>query len=188
MTEYESVFVLHPKVDDAGIDHEIEATKETIATGGGEVIGVHKWGRRKLAYPIKKVNEGYYVILRFNGEAEILPELDRKYKLNEQVIRHLVVHSPGGQWPPELKGRERRGPRRDGPGGGRGHFDRDRDRDRGDRDRGRGDRDRDRGDIRPPAAKVDSAPAAPAAEAPAPAPAAPPVQAPTVAPEVKPES
>lgn len=147
MREYESVFVIHPKVDDAGIDHEIEATKETIATGGGEVIGVHKWGRRKLAYPIQKVNDGYYVIMRFNGEAEMLPELDRKYKLNEQVLRHLTVTSPGGQWPPELKGRERRGPRRDGPGGPRGHFDRDNDNDR-DYDRGRG-RDRDRDFDRP---------------------------------------
>ncbi len=113
MREYENVFVLHPKVDDAGIEREITAVKEVITAGDGEMVGVHKWGRRKLAYPIRKVNEGFYVIMRFKSEPEVLTELDRKFKLNESVLRHLTVVAQDDTWPPDLRGRERRGPRGD---------------------------------------------------------------------------
>jgi small subunit ribosomal protein S6 len=112
--EYETVFILHPKVDDAGIDREIEAVKKTIGDGKGELIGVHKWGRRKMAYPIRKAADGFYVIVRFKSGSETLPELDRKFRINESVLRSLTVISPGGEWPPDLKSRERRPPRGDG--------------------------------------------------------------------------
>jgi small subunit ribosomal protein S6 len=113
-------------VDDAGIEREIEGVRKAVADSRGELVGVHKWGRRKLAYPIRKVHEGYYVIVRFKSEAELLPVLDRRYRLNESVLRHLTVASPGGEWPPELRSRERRPPRgerggRDRRGGGRGY-------------------------------------------------------------------
>lgn len=112
MREYETVFILHPKVDEGGIEREIGAVTQTIEGAKGEMIGVHKWGRKKLAYPIHKVNEGFYVLLRFNSDQpDLLKDLDRHFKLNEQIIRHLTVISPGGDWPPELRGRERRAPR-----------------------------------------------------------------------------
>ncbi len=114
MREYETVFILHPKVDDAGIDREIEAVKKTIGDGKGELVGVHKWGRRKLAYPIRKATEGFYVIVRFKSGSATLPELDRKFRINESVLRSLTVTSPGGEWPPDLKSRERRPPRGEG--------------------------------------------------------------------------
>lgn len=116
--EYETVFILHPKVDEGGIEREIGAVTQTIEGAKGEMIGVHKWGRKKLAYPIQKANEGFYVLLRFNSEQpELLKDLDRHFKLNEQVLRHLTVISPGGDWPPELRGRERRAPRGERFGG-----------------------------------------------------------------------
>ncbi len=118
--EYETVFILHPEVDEAGIEREIEAVRKTIVDGQGEVTGVYKWGRRKLAYPILKVNEGFYTLIRFRSEAEVLKELDRRYKLNESVLRHLTVHSSGEPNPPEYRPRERRGERRGGRHGGRG--------------------------------------------------------------------
>lgn len=130
MREYETVFILHPKVDDAGIDREIEAVKKTIGGAQGELVGVHKWGRRKLAYPIHKASEGFYVILRFKSDSAVLPELDRRFRINESVLRALTVISPGGEWPPDLRSRERRPPRGDGRS-------RDRDR-RGGRDFRRG--------------------------------------------------
>ena len=127
MREYETVFVLHPKVDEAGIEREIGAVTQTIEDAKGEMIGVHKWGRKKLAYQIQKVNDGFYVLLRFNSaQPTLLKDLDRHFKLNEQILRHLTVISPGGDWPPELRGRERRmgrGERFGGPPrGGRRDF------------------------------------------------------------------
>ena len=132
MREYETVFILHPKVDDAGIDREIEGVKKTIGNGQGEVVGVHKWGRRKLAYPIRRASDGFYIILRFKSDAGVLLELDRRFRINESVLRALTVISPGGEWPPDLRSRERRPPRGDGR-----FRDRDRDR-RGGRDFRRG--------------------------------------------------
>jgi small subunit ribosomal protein S6 len=107
--EYETVFVLHPQLDDAGLEREIEAVKQTIVEGRGEVSGVHKWGRRKLAYQIRKLNEGFYTLIRFTGEPGVLRELDRKFKINESVLRHLTVHAVGEPMPPDFRARERRG-------------------------------------------------------------------------------
>ena len=112
MREYETVFILHPDVDEAGIEREIEAVRKTIEEGQGEVAGVYKWGRRKLAYQIQKVNEGFYTLIRFRSGAEVLKELDRRYKLNESILRHLTVHSSGEPNPPDYRPRERRGDRR----------------------------------------------------------------------------
>jgi small subunit ribosomal protein S6 len=118
--EYETVFILHPKVDDAGIEKQIASFKQTVSDGQGEMVGVHKWGRRKLAYQIRKANEGFYVLARFRSNPEVLVTLDRKFKIDETVLRYLTVMSPGDAFPPDLKGRERRGYRGDGPGGPRG--------------------------------------------------------------------
>ncbi len=138
MKEYETVFILHPKVDDAGIEKQIASFKQTVSDGQGEMVGVHKWGRRKLAYQIRKASDGFYVLARFRSNPDVLVALDRKFKIDETVLRHLTVMSPGDAFPPDLKGRERRGYRGDGPGGPRG-------RGRGLGPRGRRSEGRDRG-------------------------------------------
>lgn len=126
MREYETVFILHPEIDETGIEREIESIRKTIEEGQGEVTGVYKWGRRKLAYPIVKVNEGFYTLIRFRSGPEVLKELDRRYKINESVLRHLTVHSSGEPNPPDYRPRERRGERRGRPmgrgGRGEGRF------------------------------------------------------------------
>lgn len=130
--EYETVFILHPKVDEAGIENEIAAVKKIIADGKGELVGVQKWGRRKLAYKIRKAYEGFYVLVRFKSGPDVLKELDRIFRLNEMVLRNLTILSAGGPFPPDLRGRERRGHRGEGLGARdrRGGF--------GGRPRGRG--------------------------------------------------
>lgn len=114
MREYETVFILHPQVDDAGVDREIEAVKQTIEDGQGEVTGIHKWGRRRLAYMIRKATEGTYTLIRFHANPGVLKELDRRYKINESVLRHLTVYAVGE---PTLRD-FRRGDRRGGRPGG----------------------------------------------------------------------
>lgn len=124
MREYEACFVIHPKVDEAGIEREIEAFSETVTSNKGEIVGVHKWGRRKLAYPVRKVRDGFYVLARFNGEGDVLKEVDRRFKMNESILRHLVVRSAEDAFPPDLRAREpRRGMRGDGPPGRGRHRD-----------------------------------------------------------------
>jgi len=91
MREYESIFVLDPATEDAQVDVEMERIKEFLGTKNGEVTEVQKWGRRKLAYEIRKRKEGIYTLFRFRGGAEALVELERRYHLNENLLRHLTV-------------------------------------------------------------------------------------------------
>ncbi len=89
--EYETIFVLDPGVDDAQVDAEVEKIREFITSREGEVTEIQKWGRRKLAYEIRKKKEGVYTLIRFRSETSLPAELDRRYRLNESMLRHLTV-------------------------------------------------------------------------------------------------
>ena len=91
MKEYETIFVLEPGHDETALDAEIEKIKDIVTQDGGEVIAVEKWGRRKLAYEIRKKKEGVYTLIRFKGKASVLPGLNRRYLLNEGLLRHMTV-------------------------------------------------------------------------------------------------
>jgi small subunit ribosomal protein S6 len=91
MREYESIFVLNPDVSDAQVDVEVEKIREFLVSRHSEVTEVQKWGRRKLAYEIGKSREGIYTLIRFNAESNLPAELDRRYRLNENLIRFLTV-------------------------------------------------------------------------------------------------
>jgi small subunit ribosomal protein S6 len=65
--------------------------QEFIAKNGGEVTNADRWGRRRLAYPIKKKNAGFYVQLLHKSPTDIVPKLEQAFRLDEDVIRHLTV-------------------------------------------------------------------------------------------------
>jgi small subunit ribosomal protein S6 len=115
LREYETVFVLHPSVDDKEVEAEIQAVKDLITTTGGSVEAVERWGRRRLAYQIQKVSEGTYTLVRFHGQAQSLKDLERRYRLNERLLRHLTVLCEGPLAPPhaETHGEEGAPPRRE---------------------------------------------------------------------------
>ncbi len=91
MRPYESIFVLKPDLNDKKVDEQIEKVKEFIEKNGGKVIVVEKWGKKKLAYIIKKNRFGIYVLLRFESEPALISDLQRNYKLNEDIIRYMTV-------------------------------------------------------------------------------------------------
>jgi small subunit ribosomal protein S6 len=91
--EYETVFIIDPSCDESQVEQEINSVKEIIAAGEGKVVEAESWGRRRLAYDIKKKKEGTYAFVRFSGEPSVLQELNRRLKLNELILRHLVVVS-----------------------------------------------------------------------------------------------
>lgn len=91
MKEYETIFVLEPSHDEGIVDAEIEKIRDIVSQDGGEVVAVEKWGRRKLAYEIRKKKEGIYTLIRFKANASVLPNLNRRYLLNEGLLRHLTV-------------------------------------------------------------------------------------------------
>jgi small subunit ribosomal protein S6 len=86
LKEYETVFVLHPRLEDTKVEEEIEAVRQVIEGSSGAVLDVERWGRRKLAYEVGKVNEGIYTLVRFRSAPTLVAELERRYRLKEDVL------------------------------------------------------------------------------------------------------
>ena len=91
MRKYETIFILHPSLDEEAVKANIEKFKGVIENGGGKVENVDFWGKRKLAYEIAKVNEGFYTLINFEANTELPKELDRVFRITDGVIRHIVV-------------------------------------------------------------------------------------------------
>ena len=90
MRDYELLFVLDPTLDEEKKATLIETVKSVI-NAGGEAGEADVWGERRLAYAINKKNTGYYVVLPFKADAELPKELDRRLRINENVMRHIIV-------------------------------------------------------------------------------------------------
>ena len=90
MRDYEVLFVLDPALDEESKNAMIE-TVTGIINNGGEAAEANVWGERKLAYSINKKNEGFYVVIPFKAEADLPKELDRRLRINEKVMRHIIV-------------------------------------------------------------------------------------------------
>ena len=91
MRNYEAMYVLRPEMDEEQINAAIEKFSDIITANGGEVTKVEQWGKRRLAYEVEKLREGYYVLCYFTGNTELPKELERNFKISDRVIRFLVV-------------------------------------------------------------------------------------------------
>ena len=91
MINYEVMFIIDPALEDDAKEATIEAVKGIIAAEG-EVGNTDVWGMRKLAYPIQKKSEGYYVVIEFKAEPTLPKELDRRLKISDNVIRHIIIN------------------------------------------------------------------------------------------------
>jgi len=87
---YELVYIFDPTLDEATINQKLQHFHSLVQTQGSEPAFNH-WGKRTLAYPIRKRDTGYYVVANFDAEPAALPEFERAIKLDEGVIRHLLV-------------------------------------------------------------------------------------------------
>ncbi len=89
--EYETLYVVSPELDKGGVDSLNGKFKSIIQENGGKVIRLTRWGKRELAYKIKKFNHGFYVHLNYFGEGKTVEELQRNLRLNENVLRYITV-------------------------------------------------------------------------------------------------
>ena len=96
MTEYEILLLLDPDLPEEKQGEVVERVRTLIEQGGGTVERHDAWGRRKLAYPIQKKEEGVYHLVSFTSEAETLDELSRVLKIDDDVLRHLATRRPEG--------------------------------------------------------------------------------------------
>jgi small subunit ribosomal protein S6 len=91
MTEYEMVTLFHPRLDEDGVTEISEWLQQRITELGGENIELHPWGRRSLAYPVRKQTEATYIQFDFNLEGSQMNELTRSMQLNEDILRQLPI-------------------------------------------------------------------------------------------------
>lgn len=91
MRKYEVIFILHPSLDEDAVKANIEKFKGVVENGGGTIDNVDFWGKRKLAYEIAKVNDGYYTLMNFTANPELPRELDRIFRITDGVLRHIIV-------------------------------------------------------------------------------------------------
>ncbi len=94
MREYETVFILEPTLDETAVAQEVEKVTNLIRDLNGEVISTEPSTKRKLAYEIKGNREGYFTLIRFKCDPKSIGEIDRIYKLNERVLRYIIVVCP----------------------------------------------------------------------------------------------
>ena len=90
MNKYEIMFILKSNEEEA-IKEQVSSLKAIITDMKGEITEEKEMGNRKLAYPIKKELNGYYYVMNVNANNEIVAEFDRKARISENVIRHLVI-------------------------------------------------------------------------------------------------
>jgi small subunit ribosomal protein S6 len=88
---YESAVLINAALEDEAIQNIISRIKETISNNGGDVSDVEDWGRKRLAYIVKKSKIGYYVFFRFDTLPDLIPKLERFYQLDDNILRYLTI-------------------------------------------------------------------------------------------------
>jgi small subunit ribosomal protein S6 len=91
LRRYELMLVLRPDAAEDRIQAALDRATRTISGGGGQIVKVSPWGRRRLAYPIGQHREGSYYICLFDAPAQVIDELERGLHITEEVMRHLVT-------------------------------------------------------------------------------------------------
>ena len=91
MRDYELMIVLDPTLDDDGIQGATTRVESQVTARGGAIAAIEPMGRRRMAYMIRQHRDGYYAVATFKMQPNAADELDRSLKLNDQVIRHLLI-------------------------------------------------------------------------------------------------
>jgi small subunit ribosomal protein S6 len=91
MKKYETIFILDPDLEDEKILSTVERLKGIVTQASGEIIKVEDWGKRKLAYKVKKKSRGHYYLIHFSGSPALLAELERNFRVMDAVIKFQSV-------------------------------------------------------------------------------------------------
>ena len=91
LCDYELVFIISPEAAEEKSDTAIEKVSQFITGQGGTIADVERWGKRKLAYPIRHFMEGNYVLIRFKLKSALGKELEANLRISEDILRHLLI-------------------------------------------------------------------------------------------------
>lgn len=93
MRDYEVAFIAQPDLDESSLNNLIEKAKTWVGEAGGTVVKVDTWGRRRLAFPIRKQSEGQYVFIQAQLEPAATHQIERSLRFTEQVLRFMIVRA-----------------------------------------------------------------------------------------------
>jgi small subunit ribosomal protein S6 len=88
---YETLVIVHPDISDDELQELIDKFKNVISRNNGESLKVDKWGKRKLVYKIKGLSKGFFLVVYFLGNQDVLQEIDRLLRFNERILRYQTV-------------------------------------------------------------------------------------------------
>jgi small subunit ribosomal protein S6 len=91
LRDYELLVILNPEIGDDVVGESLQRLQQGVTGRGGEIVDVNHWGRRRLAYPIKRHMEGNYVVSQIKLDPGQVPDLESSLRISEEVIRHLIV-------------------------------------------------------------------------------------------------
>lgn len=92
MRTYEALYIVRPELNDDEIQTIAKDVETLVTANGGTIVRSETWGKRKLAYEVKKQTEGVYILLRFDSNPEFVSKLENHFRLSENIIRDLVVY------------------------------------------------------------------------------------------------
>lgn len=91
MKQYETMVLLSPDLEEEGIEERIKNFEKHITEGGGEILNVDRWGKKRLAYPINDQRHGNYFVITYKSEINIIREVERQLRLDEDAWRYMTV-------------------------------------------------------------------------------------------------
>jgi small subunit ribosomal protein S6 len=91
MRDYELVFIVHPDLDETSLKDVVEKVKGWITDAGGSIVKVDFWGKKKLAYAIRKQKEGHYVLIQAQMDPSVGSTIERNLRFTEPVLRFLLI-------------------------------------------------------------------------------------------------
>ena len=94
MRPYESMIIFDPEAEESAVTAVLDRGLDLVRANGGAPGAVDRWGKRTLAYELRKKREGYYVLVEFTSEPKAAAELDRHLTLSDEVMRHKIIRLP----------------------------------------------------------------------------------------------
>lgn len=91
MKQYECMYILKPDMEEEAKDAAVKKFADIVTTNKGEVVKIDEWGKRRLTYPINYIADGYYVLMYFKSGADLPSELERNFKISDDIMRYMVV-------------------------------------------------------------------------------------------------
>ncbi len=91
MNQYETVFILTPVLSDDQMKEAVSKFRDLLTNNGAEIINEENWGLKKLAYAIEKKSTGFYILMEFKAQPELIKKLEINYRRDERVLRYLTT-------------------------------------------------------------------------------------------------